>query len=134
MTATKKTQRAYEEARRQIDYEEAELSRIVATSFTLSCMSDSKWRRLFNLVAHADVQSCTWKFVADDRRWTTRVPNADDLEHGYYENAYGCFRLAHIEWIELNTDNPTRLLQTLKLGGEFETQTMNNGIRVFGYR
>lgn len=134
MTRTKKTQRAEEETRRQIDNHEAELARIIAESFTLSCMSDSKWRRLFNLAGDDDVKSCTWKFVADDRLWTTPVPEAHDLEHGCYENVYGYFRLVHVEWIELMTDNSAGLLQTLKCGEEFEIATTNNGIRVFGYR
>ncbi|MEO6457784.1 MAG: DUF6678 family protein [Chloroflexia bacterium] len=127
----------------------------VIAAFSHAHMSNTKWRKAFLILsAHTlGLTRCHWKFVADERVFTTSFPREADLleEHladGVFQPE---FVYREIEWIEIpaqyqiednrlmsrppNTtyQNVTGALEALNRIGHFPVELTETGLIIRGY-
>jgi hypothetical protein len=103
--------------------------------FSSSCMSTSKWCRLFaDLPDHLVAERCSWELIQESEPFDAPVPCELDLEHGAYEFKHGFFVLKDVEWVHLVSPDPAGLREALSMIGKFELEETASGLKVFGYR
>ncbi len=113
------------------------LDRVVSQRFTVSCMSDAKWRKTFRTLAALEPRphTCRWKFVGDERTFETSLPTFHDLEDTHLvDGRFQPFVYKDIEWIEIVTGNQAQVIDALTRVGAFEIEVTADGVRLYGYR
>jgi hypothetical protein len=141
-----------------MDEWEAGIDRAIAKRrFTASFMSDSKWRRLFTILARPDlgIRQALWKFVDLETPLRFGLPDTEDLagklsRSGWFFEPGGESPFKRIEWVEItrldipygwekiphkhrqqNVDTAVALLEE---AGQFELESTELGVRIYGYR
>ena len=132
---------------------EAKLDRAIAKrQFAASFMSDSKWRRLFKVLAQPElgVHQALWKLVDLEAPLRFGLPDAAETKRGLFSDPGGESPFKRIEWLEItNLDIPygwekipqkhrpqnvEAAIALLNEAGQFELERTKSGIRVYGYR
>ena len=118
----------------------------IALSFSSSFMNDSKWVKLLCALSENDVviEDSSVKLIWDDE---TREIYIDDIsyEFDFYEHSMesmisgypkGWYDYKEIEWIDIKSDeqNMDKIIHLLKSIGQFETELMDGGLRLYGYK
>jgi hypothetical protein len=126
------------------------LELFVAENFNCSNMSDTKWRKLFTLLAKSELglTRCSFKFLGNDQIYTTRFPREDDLRRTMFDDNLDVrFRYyIELEWIEIPRKYQNSVLNNLivdqdvedaynmlKKTGQFEMSLTETGLKIYGY-
>lgn len=115
-------------------------------------MSNAKWRKAFRILYSIEppLTRCLWKFVADERVFSTGVPREEDLLDTHL--ADGRFQpefvYREIEWVEIPAqyqiddtgDAPqivhqkvSVVLEALNKAGKFPVALPESGLLLYGY-
>jgi hypothetical protein len=118
--------------------------------FSVSYMSDSKWRKALGAIADAGLrlERATWKFIDSDRLCEWGIPHRSDLLPTRLSD--GRFQLVEYKWIEWihfprrwrpvadvdywiaqDLEGLTRVLES---SGHFHFADDEQGLTLFGYR
>ena len=111
----------------------AAASALARRKFGVALMSDTKWRKLFKVLAELPPGQMLVKFIDVGEPRPMRYPTLLSLAcpHGYIDTAeYGPVELRAIEWIEVDVD----LAPTLAPIGHFPLERTDASTRVIGYR
>jgi len=123
--------------------------------FSCSFMSNAKWRKLFSVVNENNTEftNCQWKLVNDSDPVFGHLPDFDSLGDYYVGDCgalNGPFDFDLIEWLLVPTtlgykpyegspvvyknQSVTHLVEQLNAIGEFQIETVEGGIKIFGYK
>ncbi|GLO62927.1 hypothetical protein MACH09_34350 [Vibrio sp. MACH09] len=123
--------------------------------FSYSCMSNTKWRKLFSVVNESNLKlpNCVWKLVGEAEPKSGFVPDFGQLGEDYVGDCgalNGPFEFKRIEWLKLPTrigfkpyeKAPTQfkmqefstIIEQLSSIGSFELDVNSEGVTVYGYK
>lgn len=123
--------------------------------FSYSCMSNTKWKKLFSVVNEGNLElaNCTWKLVDEAEPKNGFVPDCAQLGENYVGDCgalNGPFEFKRIEWLKLpttlgyrmyekgpiqfRTQNLSYITEQLRAIGNFEIEVSSEGITVYGYK
>src|SRR5262249_4644800 len=136
MAPTKKAMHIYEHYRRQQAWREAEVARVIASNYTSSLMSNTKWGRLFRVLkdSEAKISRCRWKLVDSEHTRLTTFPDEWTRQAVCVEWDYDWIPWKHIEWVEFETSDAARAQEVLNGHGKFDMQRIEQRLRGYGYR
>ena len=137
MSATKRHLKRVDITERIMTPRPRTIDKIIAQRFTVSCMSNAKWRKLFRTLDSLQLRPgiCRWKFVDDERIFESFLPTTKDLEETHLvDGQFQPFVYKEIQWIEVVTDDQARIVEALEQVGTFEIEVMSDGVRLYGYR
>jgi hypothetical protein len=136
MASTKRAARVYEERRRQQQWLEAEVARLIAGRFASASMSNAKWVKLFRAVEGAGIRCgrCRWKLVVADQIQVSDFPKEWTGQAVCLQWDYDWIVWKHIQWVEVETDDVGRLNEVVNRCGRFDVEINGNALRVHGYR
>lgn len=136
MSATKRQQRKAEERERRYSKLERQFREAAAES--VSFMSDAKWRKALLVIAasKANVTGTAWKFLRENRIIVEDcAPDADEiLDSHLCDGTFHYVSYKYIEWLDVITDQAGLLTKELSSAGQFEIETEDRRLRLFGYR
>ena len=129
------------------------LDRIIKARFSVSYMSNSKWRKLFTVLDVPDLMlnQCYWKFIDNNDDFLGCFTKSDELMEEYVgDYGAGPFAFKRIEWVEIcKVGKPAgyekvpfkhwqqdidEALEILKKTGQFETELTKRGLRIYGFK
>lgn len=105
-----------------------------------SFMNTTKWKALFAILKGINFQfESKVKLLLDAEIRTLSIPNPNNLiKEKYIEEYWGVFELKEIEWIliSLKTEfqNIEELQQKLQEGKQFEYETSEAELKIYGYK
>ena len=118
-------------------------------AFSISYMSDAKWRKAFGAVADAGLQltRAVWKFIDSEQLFEWGVPRPSDLlPTGLADGRFEPVEFKRIEWIRFPgtwhpvgglggtvTQDIDGLKQLLEAVGRFHFIEDERGLTLFGY-
>ncbi|KNC68959.1 hypothetical protein [Pseudoalteromonas ardens] len=118
-------------------------------------MSNAKWRQLFSVVNESNLTlaHCVWKLIGGDEPKHGFVPGYDSLGENYVGDCGALnrpFEYKVIEWllipykigfcrnepapIQCKTQELSHVIELLNSLGQFELETNENGIKIYGYK
>ena len=119
--------------REEVPFEE--IDEYVRQHFRCSLMSDSKWKKLLNVIGDACESGfpVRYKLIHGESVSDRRFYEADEqffIEPVFYKE---------VEWIEIyeeakNSVGLTRIRNIIEQLGEFETEVSGGAVRVYGYK
>lgn len=120
--------------------------------FNASLMSDSKWQKLFRIVATFEptISSATWKLVGEAEPLQGYLPTEDSIWQSAVDDCLnGPVPYVQIEWIEIPSQvrcrayengpwlfreqDLTSLMRALESEGQFPIEKTLAGLRIQGY-
>ena len=129
------------------------LDKIIKARFSVSYMSNSKWRKLFTVLDVPDLMlnQCYWKFIDNNHDFLGWFTKSDELMEKYVgDYGAGPFAFKRIEWVELCKVGKSagyekvpfkhwqqdidEALKILKKTGQFETELTKRGLRIYGFK
>ncbi|MBW1294162.1 DUF6678 family protein [Aquimarina litoralis] len=105
-----------------------------------SFMNTTKWKALFSILTDLNLPfESTIKLLLDAKTRAFSIPNSNNLiNEKYIEEYWGVFELKEIEWILISLKNDFQKLeqleQMLQEGKQFEYETSEAGLKIYGYK
>lgn len=119
----------------------------IAMSFSSAFMNDSKWVKLLCVLSENEVviENSSVKLIWDDEIRDICINNDISYEFDFYEHSMesmisgypkGWYHYKEIEWVELKSDaqNMDKIIHLLNSIGQFETELINDNLRLYGYK
>lgn len=132
---------------------EAKLDRLIAATFSSSSMSNAKWRKAFLALSSPELGlvQLVWKFVGRSETLRGGVPDESCLGDLYIRDVgFSGFPYKEIEWVEVprlaifrgyesipfkrKPQDAALAREVLNLLGQFDLETVSEGLRLYGYR
>jgi len=129
------------------------LDKIIKARFSTSFMSNAKWRKFFIALDVPEIclQQAYWKFVDLMEEFCDSIPTSDKLMEEFVgDYGPGPFAYKRIEWIELPKvgvpkgfdgvpqkywqQDIEKAKEILVNSGQFEIETTERGLRIYGYK
>ena len=129
------------------------LKKIIKRKFSVSYMSNAKWRKVFIALDPLKLKQAYWKFVDIEEEFRDIFVEEDDLMEKFIGDcglAGGPFAYRRIEWVEVPAIgiNPQyenipymnfkqdiiKVENILKSLGKFEIEKTERGIRIYGHK
>lgn len=120
------------------------------SAYSVSLMSDTKWRKLFRLLSRAQVkvERATWHFIDLPHPMTQGLPREDELaETRFRDGRFQPFEYKWIRSIEIPREyrpianvgyakqQPIdKLVEVLEAAGQFPIEETPDGIAIIAYR
>jgi hypothetical protein len=129
------------------------LDRIIKRRFTVSFMSNAKWRKLFTVLDNPELnlKQAVWKFIDSEQEIRGWLTKSDELMERYVgDYGLGPFAYKHIEWLEIPDkgipfgfekipfkhweQNVEGAIMALATAGQFELERTDKGLRIYGFK